>query len=93
MRRAKSPYVKIDELEEMIGSDNTEVQKKALDRSILSSSFKYLAPEQQEVLYLHYTLGCSMAEVAKFQHISPQGACNRHHRALERLRSIIGVED
>lgn len=66
-------------------------EKLRLSRRILSA-YGMLPKKQREVLYLRYVKGLSHKEVAAALEINPQSSMNQIHRALDRLRAILGPD-
>lgn len=66
-------------------------EKLRLSRRLLSA-YGMLPKKQREVLYLRYVKGLSHKEVAAVLEINPQSSMNQIHRALDRLRAILGPD-
>ena len=66
-------------------------EKLRLSRRLLSA-YGMLPQKQREVLYLRYVKGLSHKEVAAALEINPQSSMNQIHRALDRLRAILGPD-
>lgn len=66
-------------------------EKLRLSRRLLSA-YGMLPKKQREVLYLRYVKGLSHKEVAAALEINPQSSMNQIHRALDRLRAILGPD-
>ena len=60
------------------------------ERDLLKRSLSLLSPEQREPLLLHHYWGLSFKEIAGVLGIREGAAKVRAHRALARLRSLVG---
>ncbi|MBC7286616.1 MAG: SigB/SigF/SigG family RNA polymerase sigma factor [Armatimonadetes bacterium] len=90
----EQPQVETDEDEaltaaERAGLTDPEIEAIA-DREAIAAALKLLSPRERDVIRLRYFEGLSQAEVGKRLGISQMHVSRLQHRALNKLREILG---
>lgn len=86
--RFKKPEVSLDDLD--CKEDSSEESSEA--RHILQT-LEALNPEDKEVMRLRYFSGMNFQEIAGLLNKTESAIKVRHHRALEKLRQILGYDE
>lgn len=88
-RVTRRPAGSIDEASESAGAQPDFAEE--LERSVdLLNAIEALTPEQQQVIQLRYFAGLSLAETAAATRRNVGAVKSIQHRALQRLRSLMG---
>ena len=66
-----------------------EVASSAVDADLVWQAVRRLRQSDQEIIYLRYFLGCSVAETAEILDIAEGTVKSRHARTLNRLKQVI----
>ena len=69
-----------------------ESSTRRLEAEALWQAVRRLNPTEQQVIYLRYFLNLSIEELAQAMEVAPGTIKSRLHRALGRLREVIGRE-
>lgn len=80
----------------LIGQSDTDTEadvQKNLDQEALITAIKSLDEQSQEVIVLRFINGLSHAEVGEAMEIEPGHVRVLQHRALKKLRKIVGEKD
>lgn len=90
--RLSKKYDKTNQHEQLLGDENinAEVQDFALasdSNLFVSSCFQKLNDKEQRVLYLHYVLEYSIAEIAELCQVSRQAVNQLKNRAVKKISS------
>lgn len=88
--RFLKPKVSLDDL--MDPQDETDDSLNREERSVAVGALQKLGRRDREVLELHYFEGLSFVEIASLLEEGESTVRVRHHRALDKMRQLMGYE-